>query len=66
MVLPPSIGKYSIFLLDSVGYQFFTTHKGDIPHYSYILSNWGMLRTELNNVGCSRLVIMLYLEIQKG
>ena len=46
--------------------RFRTTPKGDLPHYSYIFRNLEPLGTEMNNVTCSRLGTMLYLEIQKG
>ena len=40
------------------------TPKGDLPHYSYIVKKPEQLGTEINNVACSSLEIMLYLEIQ--
>ena len=41
------------------------TIKGDIPHYCFILSNIQPLGTDLMNVVCSRIVNILYLDIQK-
>ena len=46
--------------------QFCTTPKGYLPHYSYIFRNPEPLGTEMNNVACSRLGTMLYLDIQRG
>ena len=46
--------------------QFCTTPKGDFPHYSYIFRKLETLGTEMKNVTCSRLEMMLHLEIQKG
>ena len=48
-----------------IAINFFTTPKGDLPHYSYIFRNPEKLGTEMKNVVCSRLGNMLYLEIQK-
>ena len=45
---------------------FFTTPKGDLPHYSYIFRNLNSLGTEMKNVAYSRLGTMLHLYIQKG
>ena len=45
---------------------FQTTPKGGLPHYSYIFRNPYPLGEEVNNVACSRLGNMLYLDIQKG
>ena len=46
--------------------RFCTTPKGYLPHYSYIFRNLEPLGTEMENVACSRLGMMLHLEIQKG
>ena len=46
--------------------QFCTTPKGDLLNYSYIFMNPEPLRTERNNVDCSRLWTMLHPDIQKG
>ena len=45
---------------------FWTTMKGDIPHYLFILRNPDKFGTNLKNSVCSRLETMLQLEIQKG
>ena len=44
----------------------FTTHKGDLPHYSYIFRKPEPLGTWINNVVCSRLGNMLHQDIKKG
>ena len=46
--------------------QFFTIPKGYLLHYYYIFRNTDPLRTEMNNVACSRLVTILHLDIKKG
>ena len=46
--------------------RFRTTPKGDLPHYSYIFRKPEPLGTEMKNVTCSRLGMMLHLEIKKG
>ena len=46
--------------------QLFTTPKGKLHHYSFIIRNPEPLGAEINNVACLRLGIMLHLEIQKG
>ena len=46
--------------------RFCTTPKGDLPHHSYIFRSLEILGTCVNNVACSRLGTMLYLDIQKG
>ena len=46
--------------------QFFTTPKGDLPHYSFIFSNMEPVGTEMKNFVCLRLGKILHLEIQKG
>ena len=46
--------------------RFWTTPKGDLPHYWFILSKLKPLETELKNAVCDRLGVMLYLDIQKG
>ena len=46
--------------------HFYTTPKGDLPHYSYIFRNPETLGTEMNGVACSRMGNMLHLDIQKG
>ena len=43
-----------------------TTHKGGLPHYSYIFRKTEPLVMEINNVVCYRLGTMLHLKIQKG
>ena len=45
---------------------FRTTPKVDLPHYLFIFSYIYPLGIELNNEEFSRLVTMLYLEIQNG
>ena len=45
--------------------RFWKTPKGDLLHYSFIFMNLEPLGTELNDMLCSRLGIMLYLE-KKG
>ena len=39
--------------------QFWKTPKGDLLHYSFIFMNPEPLGTELNDMSCSRLGIML-------
>ena len=46
--------------------RFRTTPKVDLPHNSYIFRKPEPLGTEMKNVACSRLGMMLHLEIQKG
>ena len=46
--------------------QFFTTPKGDLPHYYYIFRKTEPLGIEMKNVVCSRLGTMLHLDIQNG
>ena len=46
--------------------QFFTTLKGGLSDYSYVLRKLDPLRTEMKNVECSRLGKMLHLDIKKG
>ena len=46
--------------------QFCTIHKGDLPHFSYIFRDPEPLDTEMKNVACSILGMMLHLDIQKG
>ena len=46
--------------------QFFTTPKVDLPHYSYIFRKPDPLGTDMKNVACLRLGMMLHLDIQKG
>ena len=46
--------------------RFWTTPKGDNPHYFFIFSNTETLGVELNNVSCSMFGASLYLYIQKG
>ena len=46
--------------------QFFTTSKGDLPHYSYIFRKPDPLGTEMKNVACSMLGTMLHLDIQRS
>ena len=46
--------------------RFHTTHKGDLPHYSYIFSKTEPLGTEMKNVDCYRLGTMLHPDIQQG
>ena len=43
-----------------------TTPKSDLPLYSHVFSNTDPLGMKLNSLACSRLVTVLYLEIQKG
>ena len=45
---------------------FCTTPKGYLLHYSYIFWNPEPFDTDMKNVACSRLGLMLHLEIQKG
>ena len=45
--------------------RFWTTPKGDMPQYSFILSNQDPLVAVLNNYACPRLGNMLYLDIQE-
>ena len=45
--------------------RFWKTPKGDLLHYLFIFMNPEPLGTELNEISCSRLGIMLYLE-KKG
>ena len=46
--------------------RFWTTPKGDLPHYSFIFRKPDPLEIQLKKLVCSRLGVMLYLEIQKG
>ena len=46
--------------------RFHNTPKGNLPHYSYICGNQDTLGTEINNMACYRLGVMLHLDIQKG
>ena len=46
--------------------QFCTTSKGDLPQYFYIFRKPETLGTDIKNIACSRLGIMLHLDIQKG
>ena len=58
------VGKTSDGLMSAI--QFFTTPKGDLPHYSFIFRNMGPLGTEMKDLACSRFGTMLHLDIQKG
>ena len=45
--------------------QFRNISKGYLPHYSYIFGKPEPLGTEMKNVACSRLGMMLHMDIQK-
>ena len=58
------VEKTEYYLMSVI--NFCTTPKGDIQHCYYIFMRLDTMGMELNNVMCSRLGNMLYLEIQRG
>ena len=64
MQIASGVGKTADESMSAVRLR--TTPKGDLPHYSYIFRKPETLGTDMKNVACSRLGMMLQLEIQKG
>ena len=64
MQIASGVGKTADELMSAI--IFFTTPKGDLPHYSYNFRKPEPLGIEINNVVCSKVGMVLRLETQKG